>query len=111
MEIKGSLIDNGIKGFLFKGNNLIDSFEKYKRWYEDINKTFFDRKHIIEKLKIDKVNENEYEIEMDIYFRAKTWEKGQARSKSIHVKGNIELTIIRDKITKAFKIKKYIYIS
>ncbi|MCT4618253.1 MAG: flavin reductase family protein [Marinisporobacter sp.] len=92
---------------IMNGNNFIDSFEKYNRWYDDVNNTFFDRKHIIEKLKIDKVNQNEYKIEMDIYFRAKTWKKGQAKSRNIHVKGNIEWTLIRDKVTKDFKIKKY----
>ena len=60
---------------IINGKNLIDSLEKYTNWYEDVNNTLFDRKHIIHNIKIDRVNENEYEAEIDMYFRAKTWRK------------------------------------
>ncbi|MCM1991805.1 flavin reductase family protein [Oceanirhabdus seepicola] len=89
------------------GPILIDSFEKYSDWYKDNNNTCFDGKHIIEKFEVDKLNEKEFIARMDVYHRAKTWEKGQAKSKRVHTKVKVECIFIKDKTANTLKMKKY----
>lgn len=79
---------------IINGNNTIDSYDAYRSWYNEVVMTFFDKKHIINNFKIETTDDG-YQVEVDMYFRARSWEKGTARSTKLEVSSKITWSLKR----------------
>lgn len=73
----------------------ITSYAAYSEWYDEVLKTYFDRKHVINNFKVE-ATEDGFHIEIDMHFRARTWEPQTPRSKKVAVNGIIHWTLKRD---------------
>lgn len=76
------------------GNKIIDSYDAYRSWYDEVVTTFFDKKHIINNFKVETTDDG-YQVEIDMYFRARSWEKGTARSTRLEVTSKITWSLKR----------------
>jgi hypothetical protein len=92
---------------IINGASVIDTFEKYEKWYEEIKKSMFNKKHVVEKLEIGKSLEDSYTVSIDMNFTGNSWTPGHARSKDIHVTGKIEWKVSRDSESNKMKINRY----
>ncbi|MCH4889241.1 hypothetical protein EZV73_16715 [Acidaminobacter sp. JC074] len=92
---------------MINGDLKLDSPKKYASWYSDVLVTMFNRKHTVEKLTIDSVDDKTYKVKMDMHFRANEWTPGEATSKTIQVRGKIEWLVSRDPETSKMRIDKY----
>jgi len=95
---------------MINGDLKVDDLEKYESWYQEISSQYFDRKHIVEKIAITELEDKLYKVEMDMYFRAKTWKPGQAKSRDVEVNGKIEWIVKEASESGQMKLVKY-YIS
>lgn len=92
---------------IVNGEQLIDSRDKYAAWYQGVNEQIFDRKHILEKLALEKLDDGSYKATIEMHFRARTRQPGQGQSRKVEVRGDIEQIFIRDKASGLFVIKRY----
>lgn len=93
---------------MVNGDSIVDSYSKFDEWYEMVKNSFFDRKHIIERINMDKVNDKEIIVSMDMYFRAKTWTKGHAHSSPIEARSKITWTVSRESESGKYKLSDYL---
>ncbi len=79
----------------------------YARWYDHINKHFFDRKHILEKITFETFSADQYRAEVHYYYRARSRGDRQPVSQLNQVRGIVDVTFIRDSNSGVFKIVHY----
>jgi len=85
---------------IIEGKMLIDSFEKYSLWYENVSKVFLQKKHIIRHLNIEE-KDSFIDIQIDMDFEAT-----KASGESIKIE-NAKITWQVININNELKIKKY----
>lgn len=90
---------------MINGDMILDSYEKYQSWYEEIKQTMFNKKHMIEKIAIEPLEGKAYSVEIEMTFTADTWAPGMARSENLEVKGSIEWVVL--KTLNGMKISTY----
>jgi flavin reductase (DIM6/NTAB) family NADH-FMN oxidoreductase RutF len=93
---------------MINGDSIVDSYSKFDEWYEVVKNSFFDRKHIIERINMDKINDKKIIVSMDMYFRAKTWTKGHAYSSAIEARSKITWTVSRESESGKYKLSDYL---
>jgi flavin reductase (DIM6/NTAB) family NADH-FMN oxidoreductase RutF len=88
---------------------IIDSHDKYKEWYNKIQASHFDRRHIINKIKIEQGEvEDDFRVILDMFYQARSWKPGEARSTNIRVAGKIEWFLKKDPSSGRLKAHQYI---
>jgi flavin reductase (DIM6/NTAB) family NADH-FMN oxidoreductase RutF len=92
---------------IINGLDIIDSYDSYAKWYSDVKNTMFNKKHIIEKLDIEIVDDNTIKALINIHFQANKWVPGEAESSDIEVSGSIEWVLAREDTSNKFKLIKY----
>lgn len=84
---------------IVEGELVIDSIEKYKSWYENVNELFVTRLHTFKGSKVTKLKDH-YEIEIDMQF-----EGLKKDNEKIQVEAIINWTLVD--VNSTFKIKRY----
>lgn len=82
---------------------VISNFDEFKDWYQEIQLSIFDRRHIVNAMKITQVKEGRFLVSLDMVFQAKSWQPGAASSHPITVTGKIEWTLLKEDNSKHIK--------
>ncbi len=92
---------------IVNAERVIDSFESYAAWYEHVLANIFDRRHIINKMKIERMGELT-RVNLEVVFQARSWIKGTPKNENIRVDGNIEWHLSPDLKSGQLKASKYL---